>query len=174
MENNEDKYAHIKGWGIDADPENDPTYPMKDWNGADHERLNYEPPPQQPIDIEILQSIERPRPPAVFGTSTPPHSLSGMIRRWAFRYSESTYAHWVPLVLADRINVVEGYIEDFAKGILPNPFAERGWQAEWKYNRKDFVQKIAIGVVVTGALVAILSRKNRKNKKSKQSVYYSS
>ena len=30
---------NIPGWGMDADPENDPTYPMKRWNGADHECL---------------------------------------------------------------------------------------------------------------------------------------
>ena len=35
------KPKNIPGWGIDADPENDPTYPMKHGNGADHERLNY-------------------------------------------------------------------------------------------------------------------------------------
>ena len=37
-----DKYAHIKGWGIDADPENEPTYPMKNWTGDDHKRINWE------------------------------------------------------------------------------------------------------------------------------------
>ena len=104
---------HIPGWGIDADPENDPTYPMKHWNGADHERFNYDKPTQQPINIEVLHSNERPGVSRVFGTSTPLRGLSGMIRRFAFKYSESTYAHWVPLVLADRIGVVEGYIDDF-------------------------------------------------------------
>jgi hypothetical protein len=153
---------HIVGWGIDADPENDPTYPMKNWNGADHQRFNYEKPSQQPIDVEVLHSIERPGITRVFGTSTPPSGLSGMIRRYAFKFSESTYAHWVPLVLADRINVVEGYIDDLMHGIIPNPFAERGWQAEWKYNRKELVQKVAVGVVVTTAVVLLLSRKNKK------------
>jgi hypothetical protein len=150
----------IPGWGIDADEENDPTYPMKEWNGADHKRFNYQKPTQQPIDREVLHSIERPGVSRVFGTSVPPSGLSGMIRRVAFKYSESTYAHWVPLVLADRINVIEGYISDIAHGILPNPFAERGWQAEWKYNRKSFVKNIAVTVVVTVAFVALFS--NRK------------
>ena len=50
----------IPGWGVDADPENDPTYPMKHRNGADYERLNYERPPQQPVTVEVLHSIERP------------------------------------------------------------------------------------------------------------------
>lgn len=157
-----DSYKHIPGWGIDADPENDPTYPMKHWDGSDHQRFNYEKPPQQPIDVEVLHSIERPGVSRVFGTSAPPSGLSGMLRRFAFKYSESTYSHWVPLVLADRINVVEGYIEDIAKGIIANPFAERGWQAEWKYNRKSLVTKLAVGVAVTAAVVMLLQQKNKK------------
>src|SRR5205085_5410879 len=60
---------NIPGWGMEADPENDPTYPMKHYNGADHERLNYEKAPQQPIDIEMLHTIERPGVTRVFGTS---------------------------------------------------------------------------------------------------------
>jgi hypothetical protein len=160
-----DSYKNIPGWGIDADPENDPTYPMKHWNGDDHQRFNYEKPTQQPIDVEILHSIERPGISRVFGTSTPPSGLSGMIRRFAFKYSESTYAHWVPLVLADRISVFEGYLDDLKHGIVPNPFAERGWQAEWKYNRKSLVQNVAIGAAVTAGIVALIVMKNKKKKR---------
>jgi hypothetical protein len=159
-----DSYKHIKGWGIDADPENDPTYPMKEWNGADHQRFNYPKPEQQPITVDVLHSIERPGVSRVFGTSTPPKSLSGMIRRFAFKYSESTYSHWVPLVLADRIGVFEGYIDDFKNGIIPNPFAERGWQAEWKYNRKNLVRNVAIGAAVTAGIVLLLTQKNKLKK----------
>ena len=151
----------IPGWGIDADPDNDPTYPMKEWNGADHMRFNYEKPPQQPVDVEIFHSIERPGVTRVFGTSTPPKGLSGMIRRNAYKHSESTYAHWVPLVLADRIGVVEGYIDDLKHGIVPNPFAERGWKAEWKYNRKELMQNLAIGVAVATAVLIFSSQKNK-------------
>ncbi|HZF64938.1 MAG TPA: hypothetical protein VEZ55_10645 [Chitinophagaceae bacterium] len=151
----------IPGWGIDADPENDPTYPIKHYNGADHQRFNYEKPTQQPLQEEILHSIERPGVTRVFGTSTPPSGLSGRIRRFAFKYSESTYAHWVPLVLADRVNVVEGILDDLRKGIVPNIFAEKGWQAEWKYNRTEMIRNIAIGVVVTASLFALLSQKKK-------------
>jgi hypothetical protein len=162
---------HIPGWGIDANPENDPTYPMKHRNGADYQRFNYPKPEQQPIDVEILHSNERPGISRVFGTSTPPRGLSGVIRRFAFKYSESSYAHWVPLVLADRIDVIEGYLEDFGHGILPNPFAERGWKSEWKYNRKGFVQSVAIGAAVTAAVVIFLSQKNKGSKEAKRKNY---
>jgi hypothetical protein len=152
----------IPGWGHDADAQNDPTYPMKHRTGADYERLNYEKPEQQPLTVEVLQSIERPGVSRVFGASTPPSGLSGNIRRFAFRYSESTYAHWFPLVVADRINVIEGIIDDIKKGHFPNLIAERGWKAEWKYNRKGVIQKIALTAVVATTVIALLSSKKKK------------
>src|SRR4051794_32757819 len=72
-------YSHIKGWGIDADPENDPTYPMRQPR-TDEEQNGYSwnRPTLQVVDREILHSIERPNLTAVFGTSTPPSGLSGV------------------------------------------------------------------------------------------------
>lgn len=160
---NETDYAHIPGWGIDADPENDPTYPMKHWTGDDHKRLGWERPPLQPVNVELLQSIEHPRVTAAFGTSTPPSGLSGRLRRYAFKYSESHYGHWLPLMLADRVNVVEGIVDDLRKGHIPNIFAEKGWKAEWKHNPKGLITKVAVGLVVTAVVVKWLrGSDNRK------------
>ncbi len=156
-----DRPKNIEGWGIDADPENEPTYPMKKYTGADHDRLNYERTTQQPIDIEVLHSNERPEITRVFGTSTPPSGLSGMLRRYAFRFSEGSSGHWLTLIMADRVNVVEGIIDDLRHGHIPNIFAERGWNAEWKYNRKGVIKKVAIGLAVTAVMVALLARKNK-------------
>jgi hypothetical protein len=153
-------YAHIPGWGVDADRENEPTYPMKKYTGDDHRRINYRRPPQQPVDVEILKSNERPTVSAVFGASSPPSGLSGAVRRYAFRYSESSWAHWLPLIMADRINAVEGLIDDLKHGYIPNIFAERGWNAEWKYNRKGMMKKLLIGVTITAAAIVLLA--NRK------------
>jgi hypothetical protein len=157
--------SQIKGWGIDADPENEPTYPMKHYTGADHNRIHWERPPLQPHSVEVLQSIERPYMTATFGTSSPPSGLSGMIRRFAFRFSESTYAHWFPLVIADRVNVIEGIIDDLKMGIVPNLFAEKGWKAEWKYNKKGLVTKIAIAAGTTILLSLLRGKKKEKKKK---------
>jgi len=159
-----DSNKNIIGWGIDADPDNNPTYPMKHYTGADHDRLNYERAPQQSQTIEVLHSNERPGLTRVFGTSTPPSGLSGMLRRYAFRFSEGSSGHWLTLLLADRINVVEGIIDDLAHGHVPNIFAERGWKAEWKYNRAGAVKTIAVGVAVTSALVIFLAARNRSKK----------
>ncbi len=87
------------------------------------------------MSVEVLHSIERPNYSATFGTSTPPAGLSGVIRRRAFDYSENSYAHWLPLMLANRIGVVEGVLEDFAHGHVPNIFGEMGWKAEWQQKK---------------------------------------
>ncbi len=160
--NMDDRIKDIPGWGMDADPENDPTYPMKHWNGADHERLNYEKAPQQPIDIEVLHSVERPGITRVFGTSTPPSGLSGAVRRYAYKYSEATATHWMTLILADRIDVIQGKINDLKQGILPNPWIERGWRAEWKHNRLAFISKAATTALLISAGIMLLSGKNKR------------
>ncbi|MDQ1085532.1 MULTISPECIES: hypothetical protein [unclassified Siphonobacter] len=163
MENLASDYSHINGWGIDADPKNEPTYPMKKYTGDDYRRLNYQRSPQQPVKVEILHSNERPGVTAVFGTSSPPSGLSGVIRRYAFRFSESEYGHWLPLLFADRVNVVEGIIDDLKRGYVPNIFAEKGWNAAWKYNRKGLITKIAVGALITTATVAFLCRRGSKH-----------
>ncbi|GAB2704471.1 hypothetical protein GCM10027037_32480 [Mucilaginibacter koreensis] len=162
MEHTTDDYSHIKGWGVDADPENEPTYPMKHYTGDDHNRINWMRPPLQQPDVEVLQSIERPYLPAVFGNTVPPTGLSGELRRYAFKYSESSYGHWLPLLLADRVNVIEGIVDDLKRGHVPNIFAERGWKADLKYDRKGLATKVLTGVLVTAAVVALFKKKKKK------------
>lgn len=165
MKNNRsENYSRIKGWGVDADPENDPTYPMKLYSGDDHQRLNWKRPPQQPETVEVLHSNERPRVSAVFGTSIPPSGLSGVIRRQAFKYSESRFGHWLPLLLADRVNVVEGFLDDFRRGHIPNIFAEKGWKAAWKHNRKGVLMRLAVGTVLAAGTVALLIARKAKGR----------
>jgi hypothetical protein len=130
---------------------------MKNRNDGEHAGYSWERPPQQPITVEVLHSNERPDVTAVFGTSMPPSGLSGVLRRLAFGYSESSYGHWLPLVLADRVGVVEGVVGDLTQGRVPNVFAERGWKAEWKHNRTNLVRRILVGVVLISAALAYFS-----------------
>ena len=161
---NTNTYSHIKGWGIDADPENEPTYPMKKWTGDDHKRSDWERPPLQPLDIEVLHSNERPGVTATFGTSVPLSGLSGHIRRYAFKYSESSYGHWLPLLLADRINVIEGIVSDIGRGHIPNIFSEKGWKAEWKHNPKGLVTKVAVLTVATALVAGMIFGKGKRSR----------
>jgi hypothetical protein len=163
MENLNENYSHIKGWGIDADPKNEPTYPMKKYTGDDHNRINWERPPLQPVNIEVLHSNERPNVTAVFGTSTPPSGLSGAIRRFAFKHSENEYLHWLPLIFADRVNVVEGIVDDLKRGHIPNIFAEKGMKAELKHNPKGFAKRMLVTVAVASFAYALLSKKSKRH-----------
>jgi hypothetical protein len=150
--------SQIKGWGVDANPKNDPTYPMKHRTNGEHAGYSWERPLQQPVTVEVLHSNERPNVTAVFGTSTPPTGLSGMLRRFAFRYSESSYGHWLPLMLADRVSVVEGIVSDLRHGHVPNIFAELGWKAEWQHNRNKLVQRVLVRAVLAAAVISYLRR----------------
>lgn len=159
------EFAHIKGWGVDADPKNDPTYPMKRYNGDDHKRSHYKKPKQQTPTVEILKTIERKDLSATFGTTSPPSGLSGAIRRFAFKFSENNYLHWLPLIFADRVNAVEGIVDDLKHGHIPNIIAERGYRAEWKYNRKALIEKMAVAALITTCAIMLLSGKGKKAKK---------
>lgn len=164
MQNRITDYKSIKGWAIDADPKNDPTYPMKHRTNEEQKGYSWERPTQQQASVEVLHSNERPNLTAVYGTSTPPSGLSGLIRRYAFKYSESSYGHWLPLLLADRINVVEGVIDDLKQGHVPNIFAEKGWKWDWQHNRKGLTQKIVTGAVIVSAVAALVYLNKRSDK----------
>jgi hypothetical protein len=156
------KYSHIKGWGIDANPENDPTYPMKKRTNAEHDGYSWKRPAQQSESVEILKSVERPNLSAVFGTSAPLRGISGLIRRLAYKYSESSYGRWLPLVMADRIDMVEGIVEDLSGGHLPNFPEETGMKAEWKHNKKGVLIKVAVGAAVVTLLATLYMREKRR------------
>jgi hypothetical protein len=132
---------------------------MKHRTDGEHAGYAWERPQQQPISVEVLHSNERPDLTAVFGTSTPPSGPSGAIRRLAFKYSESSYGHWLPLMLADRVSVVEGLVGDLKQGHVPNVLAERGWKAEWEHNRISLLRRILVGAALGFAAVAYFSSK---------------
>jgi hypothetical protein len=139
--------AGIVGWGLDANPQNDPTYSYRDRSADDHSG-QWARPTQQESDVEVLISIEHKQLPAAFGTSSPPRWASGAVRRWAFRWTESNWMHWLLLIAADRINMVEGLLQDVARLRVPNIPKEIGFPAAWRHNKK--------GVAKTGLVVAIL------------------
>ena len=148
--------ATIPGWGVDADPANNPTYPMRHVEDQRTRGFTWERPTLQEPRVEILRSIEHNRLPAVLGTATPPSGLSGVIRRAAFRRSENDWWHWLMLMGADRINVVEGVLADLAHGKVPNIPAEMGIKAEWRHNKKGLATKIGVVLGTSAILYAVL------------------
>ena len=115
---------------------------------------------------QVLQSVEHKWLPAVFGTSGPPSGVSGSMRRLAFRCSESNWAHWLLLMGADRVNMVEGLVQDLAHGRIPNIPKEMGVPAEWRHNKTGLVKKVAVATAVVGAVAGLVAaRKNRTRRK---------
>lgn len=150
--------SKISGWGVDADPENDPTYPYRDRTKDDGLALNWERPEQQQSDVKVLQSIEYKHFPAVYGTTVPPRGISGALRRAAFKWSESNWLHWLLLLGADRVNVVEGVVDDLAHGRVPNIPAEMGARSEWRHNRTGFVVKAGVVAAFAAGAFALTRR----------------
>jgi hypothetical protein len=162
--------SSITGWGVDADPRNDPTYPYRERDKDPGLTSNWVRPPIQQSNVEILQSIEHIRRPAVFGSPNPPSGVSGMLRRVAFRYSESNWMHWLLLMGADRINVVEGVVEDLGRGTVPNIPAEMGVRAEWQHNKKGLATKVAVLTAIGAGAYLLFSRGKERKAPASRSV----
>jgi hypothetical protein len=104
--------SRIPGWGADLDPANRPAVP-KERHPPRLEGLHWQDPPEpQASNVEILWSNERPKMAPVYGTRCPPRGVSGWIRRRAFRHSENNLRHWLMLLAADRVDVVENLFRD--------------------------------------------------------------
>jgi len=65
------------------------------------------------------------------------------------------------LLFADRVNVVEGILDDLAHGHVPNVFAEMGGRAAWRHDRAGVVRKAAVAAAAVG-LVVYLARRRRR------------
>jgi hypothetical protein len=150
--------SHIQGWGADLDPANRPAVP-RERTPPRLDNVHWDAPEQQKARVKVYHSVERPGITPVFGTSTPPTGLSGKLRDLAFRYSENDMRHWMILLLADRVNVGEGLLQDLAHGHIPNIYREMGGPAEWRYNRKGFVTKAVVASAVVGAAWYLLRRR---------------
>jgi hypothetical protein len=154
-------HAHIHGWGADLDPANRPAVP-KERTPPRLENVPWSRPEPQNMTVEVLRSTERDGMTAVFGTTLPPSGISGQIRRTAFRYSENDLRHWMLLLFADRVNMVEGLADDLRRGHVPNLFAEAGGRAAWRYDRAGTIRKLAVaGVAVAGIGLYLWSRSRK-------------
>jgi hypothetical protein len=88
------------------------------------------------------------------------------MRRLAFRWSESNWAHWLLLIAADRVNMVEGLVQDLGRGHIPNIPKEMGVPAEWRHNKTGLVKKIAVAAVIAGGTAGlVMARRDAKRSK---------
>ena len=155
--------ARIPGWGVDLDPRDRPSVPklqfQQDLTGA-----HWELPDQQPERQPRERSIEHAALTPVFGTAQPLHGVSGAIRRLAYdRYSEGRLAHWLLLVLGDRVEAWGSHVRSFATLRPDNPVTQTGVRSELTHHglrsrvgrkRTDLVHQPLDPLVVAGPWVA--------------------
>jgi hypothetical protein len=159
----------IVGWGVDLDPRNRPAVPKEQFNLDNGAHWTF--PERQVVHYEREKSTEHKFLTPVFGTSCPPRGISGAIRRYAYRYSEGQSAHWLLLIVADRVDVLESNLGALLRGKPDNLLAERGLGAELKYHgiksrfgRQradlkhqpiDILLSVGTGLVLAGAVFAV-------------------
>jgi hypothetical protein len=156
----------IPGWGVDLDPKDRPAVPKEKFDpGASGAHWDF--PERQVEKWPRERSIEHRFLTPVFGTSTPPKGLSGVMRRYAYKkYSEARAAHWLILIAADRVDAVESHLASFATLRPDNPMTETGVQAEWTHGglssrfgkkRTDLAHQWLDPIIVAGPWVAAAS-----------------
>ena len=155
----EELRARIPGWGADLDPADRPSYPRLQYPADTGAHWDF--PERQPGSAGREHSIEHAFVTPVFGTAQPLHGLSGAIRRLAYvRFSEGRLAHWVLLILGDRVDAWGSHLRSFATLHPDNPITETGVRAELtaggtaRSGRSDRRHQVLDPVVVAGPWVA--------------------
>jgi hypothetical protein len=151
---------HIPGWGSDLDHKNRPAIPMER-TPPRFIHVSAGQPVQQAQTVEVFCSPERPGITPIFGTAQPPKWLSGAIRRLAYKLPENDLRHWLMLIAADRVNMVEGIVDDLRQGHVPNVLAEMGIRSELRHNPAGLVRKALITAAVVGGIMVLLNRRKR-------------
>ncbi|NKX52306.1 hypothetical protein HER39_17365, partial [Arthrobacter deserti] len=126
----EELRSRIPGWGADLDPKDRPSVPRGRFDLEAGAHWDF--PVRQEEEWPRERSIEHKFLTPVFGTATPPRGLSGVLRKYAYRYSEGRAAHWLILVAADRADAWENHLKSFLTLRPDNPITETGVLSEFK------------------------------------------
>jgi hypothetical protein len=121
--------ARIPGWGADLDPSVRPAVPKErlDEGALANDQL----PVLQKNRAGRERSIEHGMLTPVFGTAQPLHGVSGAIRRFAYdRFSEGQSAHWLILIVGDRVDAIGSHARSLFTARPDNPVTETGVLAE--------------------------------------------
>ena len=133
-ETSEQVRARIPGWGVDADPNDRPSFPRQRFE-PELSGAHWDFPECQPEKWPRERSIEHQSLTPVFGTSCPPKGVSGAMRRYAYkRFSEGRAAHWMILVVADRVDAFGSHLRSFVSLRPDNPVTESGIVSEFTHH----------------------------------------
>jgi hypothetical protein len=120
----------IPGWGADLDAGDRPSLQAASF-WTDESGAHWDLPERQEEIVARERSIEHGMLPPVFGTAAPLHGVSGRIRRVAYaRFSEARLAHWLLLIVSDRVDAFGAHVGSVLRGHPGDPIAETGVGAE--------------------------------------------
>lgn len=156
--------ATIPGWGADLDPADRPSVPRERYDpGATG--AHWEFPERQVERGSRERSIEHRFLTPVFGTAQPLSGPAGAIRRLAYdRFSEGRAAHWLILLLGDRVDAWQAHLGSLLSGRPDNPVTETGVRTEITHHgvaerrsstRADTRHQVLDPVVVAGPWIGV-------------------
>ena len=126
--------ARIPGWGADLDPKDRPSVPRERF-APEATGAHWDFPERQRETWPRERSIEHKFLTPVFGTSCPPKGLSGAIRKLAYaRFSEGRAAHWMLLIVGDRVDALESHLRSFTTTRPDNPITQSGVKGEFTHH----------------------------------------
>jgi hypothetical protein len=125
----EARLAHPSYWGVDRDPANRPGVPKEITPPHTLPGVHWIEPPQQIPTTEVLERADLDKLTPVFGTAQPPRGVSGAIRRYAYTIPDHEARHWMLLLLADRVDVIEH--GDGLRRLLPVAVLAAGAAGAW-------------------------------------------
>jgi hypothetical protein len=151
--------TRIPGWGVDLDPADRPSVPRERFDpGATGAHWRF--PDRQEVRSPRERSIEHAQLPPVFGTAVPLRGLSGAVRRLAYRrFSEGRAAHWLLLILGDRVDAIGSHLRSFASLRPDNPITQtgvlsevrrRGFSSRFRRGRVDIRHQWLDPIIVAG------------------------
>lgn len=121
----EELRARIPGWGADADPADRPAVPRE--QPGIETGAHWDLPEDQPGRGGREKSVEHERLTPVFGTAQPLRGLAGKVRRYAYdTYSEGQTAHWLLLVLGDRVDSATAHLRSLFSRRPDDPITQSG------------------------------------------------
>lgn len=134
LQSRDELRARIPGWGADLDPNDRPAVPRERF-APDATGAHWDVPERQRELWPRERSVEHSQLTPVFGTSTPPKGVSGIIRQFSYeRYSEGRALHWLLLIMADRVDAIESHVRSFATMRPDNPITQTGVLSELRHH----------------------------------------
>ncbi|WP_167052275.1 hypothetical protein [Salinibacterium sp. ZJ77] len=177
-ETSDELRARIPGWGSDIDPANRPSFPRE---RPEHTGAHWRMPEHQGEDASRERSIEHLQLTPVYGTAQPLHGVSGVVRRFAYdHYSEGKAAHWLLLMLGDRIDAAGAHAQSMFTTRPDNPITQTGVLAEGELGgirsrfgrgrydvRHIWLDPVIVAApwLITGAATAVVLRMLLKKKR---------